>query len=133
MPDECIVDLGVVEGLIAVHDRLGVNAFATRGVVFDLDRQIAAAALDENTVFDRNMRMQALAMQFAMGPAPLEFVLGRQGIFVIEPVAQVGEPALGLVADQPLEGLDIPTLCPTRNSIKRLGRSRVNFVKTVFL
>jgi hypothetical protein len=85
-------------------DRLAVDACPGSGVVLDLDREIAADAFHKEAVLDGNMGMQPVAVQLAMGARPGKLVLGREEIFVIEAVPEIGEP---IIPNQPLEGLDV--------------------------
>ena len=110
-----VVDLGVVQRLVLVLDRLGVDAFAAVGVVLHLDRQIAADGLDEHTVLDRHMRMLAVAIHLAASALPLELLRGRKDKLVIEAIAQVLQRA-GLVIDQPFEGLHLRHIATDRHA-----------------
>ena len=78
MADERVSDFRVIHFLEFVIHRLGVNAFAGLRVVLDLYRQVAAHALDEDAVFNRDVRMIAVAERLARGREPAEFILRRK-------------------------------------------------------
>ena len=99
-----VVDLGVVERLIGIVDRFGVDALAAVGAVLDFDRQIAADRLDEHAVLDGDVGMIAAAVQIAMSAGPLELVLRRKAVLVIAAVVDIDEL---IVVGHPLEGLDV--------------------------
>ena len=71
-------DVGVVERLVRVVDRLAVDAAAVLGVVLDLDREVAADRLDEDGVEDVDVRVRARDLVFAARGRPLEVVLLRR-------------------------------------------------------
>ena len=58
VPDLRPRDVGVVERLVRVVDRLAVDAPAVLGVVLDLDREVAADGLDEDGVEDVDVRVR---------------------------------------------------------------------------
>ncbi len=99
------MDLCVVERLVTLIDRFGVDAFAGVGVVLDLDRQVAADGFDEDPIFDRDVRVLASLMLIAGRALPLKLVLrreaklrGRCGCRRIPDLVAV---------DEPLERLDV--------------------------
>lgn len=57
-----------------VVDRLAVDAFAIRGVVFDLDGEVASDGLDKDGVEDVHMGMAAQDVVGTGGLGPLEVV-----------------------------------------------------------
>ena len=99
-----VVDACVVEGLVDVFDGFGVDALATGGVVLDLDRQVPADSLDEDTVGNRDMRVRAGLLHVPRGQCPLESVLRRKDHLVVRAVVDVGQAVVG---DRPLERLDV--------------------------
>ena len=127
-----VVDLGVVENLVGIIDRFGVNPFARLGVVFDLDRQIAAHGLHEHPILDGDVGMFAGPMLFPGGADPLEVVLGRETHLVIATVVDVLQL---VVADYPLERLNVFDRLPdaevhveVRADDQKLGEHRVSVV-----
>ncbi len=101
-----VVDLGVVELLVGVVHRLGVNAQAAVGVVLDLDGEVAADGFHEHAVLDGHVRVPALAEVVAGGALPLELVARGEDKLVVEAVAQVLECARRVI-DPPLEDLHL--------------------------
>ena len=99
-----ILDVGIIERLVPLGDRLGIDAVPGLGVVLDLDGQVAAHRFHKHPVLDRDVRMQAGAVHAPVGPPPVELVLARIDILVVEAVAQILEPAAG---HPPLEDLDV--------------------------
>ena len=91
-----VVDLGVVEGLVRILHRLGVDALARVGVVLHLDREIPADALHEHAVEDVQMRVHALHLVVAGGGMPLELLLGRQLVLRLAAVVEVGQRVVPL-------------------------------------
>ncbi|MEM8621854.1 MAG: hypothetical protein AAGF73_19290 [Actinomycetota bacterium] len=105
-----VVNLGVVERLIWVVDGLGVDAHAGLRVVLDLDRQIATGALNEDEVFDRDVRVQPGALHLARRALPIERRLPGVTHLVIRAWIEVVQSrAVGPVAglDRPLERLEV--------------------------
>ncbi len=92
--DDRVKNLGVIERLVGIVDRLGVDSRSVFGVVFDFDRQIAADGFHENAIIDRDMRMFTITVQLAMGSNPFEVVLRRELNFVIAAVIDVLERSL---------------------------------------
>ncbi len=99
-----VEDLGVVEGLVGVLDRLAVDTLAGGGVVLHLERQIAPVGLDEHLFFDADVRVIAVHLHVAGGPLPVEAVLARQDVFVVAAVVHVLQR---VALDEPLERLDV--------------------------
>ncbi|EEF93435.1 hypothetical protein CATMIT_01936, partial [Catenibacterium mitsuokai DSM 15897] len=99
--DPGVVDLGVVERLGLVVDRLAVDALAVLGVVLDLDREIAADGFDEHAVENVEMRMAAVDHHVASGADPLEVVRRRQRDVALAAVVDIAHLAVG--RDRPAE------------------------------
>ena len=87
--DDRIMDLGIVQRLIRMVDRFGVNTFAGIRVVFDLHGQIAANRFDKHDVIDRNVRVRTVAMLIASRSCPAKLVLSRFFDFVIAAIVDV--------------------------------------------
>ncbi len=103
-----VQDLGVVEGLVGVIDRLAVEAEAVLGVVLDLDRQVAADGLDEHHVLDVDVRVLAADVVVAGRRRPLEVVRGRTRVLAVAAVVDVADPAAR--QHVPVEDLDVVEL-----------------------
>ncbi len=102
--DRRVVDLGIVQRLVLVLDRLGVDSGSRVRIVFDLDRQVAAHRLDKNAILDRDVRVHAGTMLVASRADPFELVLGRKAEFVFAAVVLIHEP---LALQRPLERLHV--------------------------
>ena len=83
------MDLGIVQRLIGVIDRFGVDPASVVGIILDLDRQIAADGFDEHAVLDRHVRMGPVAVRITCRPLPPERMLRRLGDFVVGSVVDV--------------------------------------------
>lgn len=62
----------IIERLIGVVDRFAIDSQSIFGVVLDLDRQVPPNALDEEFVFDGNMRTLTLTVAIARSASPLK-------------------------------------------------------------
>ncbi len=100
-----VVELGVVERLVLLADRLAVDAEAVFGVVLDLDREIAADGLDEDLVEDVDVRVPAADLTFAAGGLPLEVVARSLLQICLAAVVDVRRVAGGVDAEA--EDLDV--------------------------
>jgi hypothetical protein len=102
--DRGVINLRVVECLVLLLDGLQIDPLSRLGVVLDLDREVAADAFDKDAILNRDVWIKASAMQFAMRALPLEFVLRRISVLVIESIPDITKgPAIA----KPLEGLDV--------------------------
>ena len=89
--DEGIGDVRVVEGLVRVLDRFRVDSLSARGVVLDLDGEVAADALDEHSVLDRDVGVFARDLIVAGRGGPLKIVLRGQRELDVSTVIDVGQ------------------------------------------
>ena len=107
LADRGVEDLGVVERLIGIVDRLGINAFAGLGVVLDLDREIAVHALDEQRVEQVVVRVLAGDLVIARDLDPREVVRRREqrGVIAIAAIVDVDHRAIRL--DPPAQDLRV--------------------------
>ena len=94
------VDVGVVKALGRVVDRFTEDAGAGRGVVLELDGEVAADALDEDLVVDVDVRMRALDVLFPGGARPGEVVGDREDVVALALVVEVLEAFVGAPSGQ---------------------------------
>jgi hypothetical protein len=93
--------------LVSVIDRLGINAFAGRGVVLDLQGQIAADALDEDAILDRDVRMAAVAEGLARRHLPAELEGWREALAAKLGFRAAIDIAQTAAVEGPLENRDV--------------------------
>ena len=102
--DDRIVDLGVVERLVRVVDRLGIDSFAGVCVVLDLDRQVATDGLNKDAIFDGDVGVRPVVMLVARRLGPAELVLGRVAYFVFAAIVEILDR---IGCHSPFERLDV--------------------------
>ena len=84
-----VENLCVVERLIGIVYRFGVNSRTVIGIVFDLDSKVTANRFDVDAIFNRNVRMQATAMKLTRCALPSKIMLRRILDFVVATIVDV--------------------------------------------
>ena len=74
--DDRIGNLCVIEFLVRIVDRFGIDTLAGFGIVFDLDRQVSADGFDEDAVLDGDVWMGPVMMLVASGLVPAKSCWG---------------------------------------------------------
>jgi hypothetical protein len=100
-------DVGIVDLLVSVVDGLGVDAFAGGGVVLDLEREVAADAVDEDAVLDRDVRVTAVTERLARRRLPAELELRRETFAAKLGFGAAVEVAQLAAVEGPLEDGDV--------------------------
>ena len=81
--------LGIIQRLIGIFHRFGVNAFTRGRVVFHLDGQITLDGVDEDGIQDIQVRVSTFHNQFTRHRTPFKIVGRRQLDIPLAPVIDV--------------------------------------------
>jgi hypothetical protein len=99
-----VINLRIVERLVFVRHRLGINTAPVFGVILNLDGEVAVDGFHKNLILDADVRVFAAALHVARGALPGKLVLRRKHVFVVAAVVDVRER---ITLQQPLKRLDI--------------------------
>ena len=122
-----VQDLSIIESLIGVIYRLGINPFSRRGIVFDLDRKISSHGFDENSVIDRDMRVLSSPLHITVSPLPLELLLRRVFKLVIKTIPEILQ--FTIISAKELKGLKIIRSFPNLHLAVKIGANDHEFRK----
>ena len=119
------MNLGVIERLVFVIDRLVINAATCGGVVLDFDCEIAADGLDKDAILDADVRVLAVDVHVPRCPLPRELLRRGKNKLVVAAVTEILQRALFII-DEPFEGLHLRRPLP---DLKAHVKMRPNAVK----
>ena len=86
---DCIERLCIIQCLIRIIHRFCIDAFTAVGVVFDLDRQIAAHCFHKDAIRYGDVRMKSSAMEVTGRALPLKFMLGWETELMVAAIVEI--------------------------------------------